>query len=184
MTLKSKASRFINCAIAQFEEIGLPFNVHSADVPDPPNSFFDGCWLESGCLHFVPERVKLSELLHEAGHLALIPKTNWHLIKPGTLDLLTPLTDYGVEAWDYAFAIKCGIPLLFLFVDGFNGNGFSVWEHFEGGTHPGIDLMELSGMADPFPKMTQWFVSEEAINLSAALEIDKIIMGDKMPEAT
>ena len=161
--------RFINRARSFFKRIGLPFREVPSYHPDPPNSFFTGCWLDKGCLYYCPARVSVGELLHEAGHLALTPKDQWQLIQPGALELYPPLGDLreigdaAVEAWDYAAALSADIPELAVFVKGFDGNGLKVWESFDAKMHPGFTLLRFLGMSSSWGNMDRWFVPSQGI---------------------
>ncbi|HEY9750678.1 MAG TPA: hypothetical protein V6C63_18500 [Allocoleopsis sp.] len=151
---------FVNRARSLFKKIRLPFQVVPSYIPDPPSSFFTGCWLLEGCLYFCPARVQVGELLHEAGHLALLPKDVWPSLQPGQIEIQTfglESGDYAVEAWDYAAAIECDIPSLAVFDKGFNDAGWTVWELFDAGIHPGIKMLQDAGMTQNFPVMKRWF---------------------------
>jgi tetratricopeptide (TPR) repeat protein len=158
--------KWVNRATSFFKEIGLPFVVVPSYQADPPDIFFKGCWLEAGKLHFCPKRVQVGELLHEAGHLALLPRSLWAELKPGTLEVETLYGDPGAEAWDYAAAIVTGIPLFMVFTQGFAGQSWDALMLFDQGIHPGIRLLEEGGLAAPFPRMKRWFVREGDIEKS------------------
>lgn len=173
MSDKDRRSRanliFVNKARDFFKRIGLPFKIVPSYIKDPPNSFFKGCWLDNRKLYFCPKRVQVGELLHEAGHLALTPKADWHLIKPGNittqipLGYLAPIGDAAVEAWDYAAAKSADIPELAVFTNGFNGAGWQVWESFDERRHPGFVLLRFLGMSSDWGKCDRWFIGDSRV---------------------
>ena len=136
-----------------FKQIGLPFEIIPNYEPDPAHTFFKGCWWHKGQLHFCPARVNVGELLHEAGHGALLPKSLWHTLVPGEIPLCPPLGlfdqigDFAVEAWDCAAAVHCDIPSLAVFDNGFDGAGLQVWEAFYNKQHPGFLLLRFLKMS-------------------------------------
>lgn len=153
-----------------FKRIGLPFEIVPSYVPDPPGTFFEGVWIAGGRLIFCPARVHVSELLHEAGHLALQPRSQWDELPCGKWEEIYPplghyryLGDAAVEAWDYAAALAAGIPEICLFQTGFNGNALAVWESFDARCHPGFALLRFLGMSSEWGKVDRWFVGNAAI---------------------
>lgn len=162
--------QFVNKARDFFKRIGLPFEIVPSYQSDPPGSFFKGCWLNQGKLFYCPARVQVGELLHEAGHLALLPKDQWPLLMPGKLDEVYPplggfrfIGDAAVEAWDYAAALAADIPVLAVFDRGFNGAGWQVWESFHAHQHPGFALLRFLGMSSAWGQCDRWLVGDAAI---------------------
>jgi hypothetical protein len=166
-----------------FRQIRLPFVEVPGTVCDPPNTFFQGCWLLQGKLYFCQARVQVGELLHEAGHLALLPKQHWPSLQPGNLSVIEEpfdgaATDLAVEAWDYAAAKFAGIHPIVLFKDfgrrncvgnvklddgNYTLKGFEVYDQFEERLHPGIALLQISGLSQRFPIMERWYWGEQPV---------------------
>lgn len=163
---KTVRYRWINRALVFLRQINFPHDLRPGYTPDPPGSFFKGCWYENGRLQIVKTRCDVGELLHEAGHLALTPRDLWSSIGPGTfpssatLGGLDPIGDSAVEAWDYAAAIAVNIPILSVFKNGFEGQGWLVWERIEVRDHPGFALLKLLGMSSEFGTCDRWYVGD------------------------
>lgn len=161
--------RFVNRARNFFNRINLPFTVVPSYQADPPGAFFQGCWIASGQLWFCPRRVDVGELLHEAAHLLLIPRYQWHLIAPGDLNVeiplgpFAPIGDAAVEALGYAIALAADIPELAVFSQGFQGNGWRVWETFEKKQHPGFALLRFLGMSQEWGCVTRYFIRDACV---------------------
>lgn len=176
--------RFVSRARDFLKRIGIPIEVIPSYVPDPPYSFFKGVWIANGKLNFCPARVQVGELLHEAGHMALMPKSRWQELPTGRWadDTLYPplggfkhLGDAAVEAWDYAAALTADIPELCVFDKGFDGNGMAVWELFDERRHPGFTLLRFLGMSSEWGKCDRWFVGDISIEDSEA-EMKRLMM--------
>ena len=159
--------KYMETAIAFVRGLGIPVFIETCDRI-PPSTFFKAVWLTSEGVHLIPGIADIGEFLHEAGHWALILPEQRQYIAPGELAIHTCLTDFGVEAWNVAAADAAGIPRLAVFANpnSFNGAGFIVYEQFDARKHPGIDLLEISGMSSKFPNMLSWFPTESAIRIS------------------
>lgn len=176
--------RFVSRARDFLKKIGMPIEVVPSYIPDPADTFFKGVWIANGKLHFCPARVQVGELLHEAGHMALMPKSQWGDLPTGRWkdDSLYPplggfkyLGDAAVEAWDYAAALAADIPELCVFVNGFNGNGLVVWELFDRRKHPGFTLLRFLGMSSAWGRCDRWFVGNTSIEDSRE-EMERLMM--------
>jgi hypothetical protein len=108
---------YLNLARTQLHKIGILTVSHLSTELDPPSSFSEGCWLDKGKLHYVAKRCLVGAFIHEAAHLALIPKRQWKNIAPGDFDgqgIEDPFAGGGelaAEAWGYCFAIAARIPV-------------------------------------------------------------------------
>lgn len=160
---------FVGLARNFFKRIGLPFRIVPSYEPDPEGVFFKGCWLDRGTLVFCPGRVQVGELMHEAGHLALTPKDQRHLLEPGSLTTSPPLGDFeligdaAVEAWDYAAGLAADVPILAIFKNGFDGNGLQVWEQFDARLHPGFALLRFLNMSSAWGTCDRWLVGKASV---------------------
>lgn len=116
----------------------------------------------------------MGELLHEAGHGALLPKNLWHTLAPGEIPLCPPLGlmsqigDLAVEAWDYAAAATADISSLAVFANGFDGQGWAVWEAFDSKQHAGFLLLRFLKMSNEWGKCDRWFVGNYEIEPTVA----------------
>jgi hypothetical protein len=110
------------------------------------------------------------DLLHEAGHLALVPArlrgmTSGEVLIEGE----TPQTvEAAAMAWSYAAAIRLDIdPQIIFHPGGYQGNAEGLLLSFSLGVLPGLNLLERLELAygpitaadldaDPFPVMQKW----------------------------
>ena len=138
-------------------EIGLKVELRELTE----ETFLPGMTVIDGALIVDPERVKWpGDLLHEAGHLALLSKTerqNWSGDFTGAGGY-----EMGAIAWSYAAAIKLGIPVDVLFhQDGYKGDADWLIEIFSNGPGIGIPVLEWLRMATSdgpggYPEMVAW----------------------------
>jgi hypothetical protein len=109
--------RQLNLACSYLRKIGIAIKMHPSTEADPPASFSEGCWIEGGKLHLVARRCLVGAFIHEAAHLALVPKRQWRDILPGSLegqgikDSFAGAGELAAEAWGYCFAIAAGVPI-------------------------------------------------------------------------
>ncbi|WP_026433983.1 hypothetical protein [Paracidovorax oryzae] len=147
--------------------IGLP--VREAPLPD--GSFLPGVRIERGGL--CVDRVRLAwpgDLLHEAGHLAVVPAA----LRAGMDDALQnlPAVEHGGEieatAWAWAASCHLGLDAAVLFHDGgYHGQAQSLRLTFGMGVYLGLAGLAATGMAltpvqasaqggEPYPRMQVW----------------------------
>ncbi len=134
----------------------------------PADCFLPGVEISAGGLQFdVSQLLAASDLLHEAGHIAVTPKSNRARLG-GQLSAEQQLPHGGeVEAiaWSFAAAQHLGMPLDELFhPDGYRGNASSLAFNFSVGVYPGVHGLICAGLAQPgplgtdssYPKLLQW----------------------------
>lgn len=123
----------------------------------------DGLAILGGRLLIDPEvPVWPSDLLHEAGHIALAPAEDRAALGP-------IIADGGDEmaaiAWSFAASRECGVPLGQLFHDGgYRSNSAMLREAFASGAYIGAPMLGYYGLCDPaghpgdhpFPAMRRW----------------------------
>jgi GNAT superfamily N-acetyltransferase len=102
------------------------------------------------------------DLLHDAGHLAVMPPSRRSAYLP------LPTTDGGEEmatlAWSYAAALHIGIPPEVVFHEhGYKGQGQMLIARYEFGDRPGVPLLAWMGLTSlpedipsGFPRMAHW----------------------------
>lgn len=103
-----------------------------------------------------------SDLLHEAGHIAVTAPEDRAALGP-------IIADGGDEmaaiAWSYAAARECGMPLDQLFHDGgYRGDSAMLREAFASGATIGAPMLGYFGLCDPdrqpgdhpYPAMKRW----------------------------
>lgn len=138
-------------------DIGI--NIKIQELPD--NTFLPGMTVSNGALLVDPSRVKYpGDLLHEAGHLAVLGKQQREKWDGD----FTGAGGYEVAAiaWSYAACVKLGLPVEVLFHDeGYKGEATWLIEIFTNGEGLGLPMLEWLGMArssgdNAFPKMDVW----------------------------
>jgi len=139
------------------DEIGIA--AREGEVP--PGSFLPGVRIERGALVF--DRAALrwpSDLLHEAGHIAVMPP-ELRAQLDDALDAETPPHAGEVEAlaWAYAAAVHLGLELTDLFHEGgYKGQSAGLITTFSCGVYPGAAGLVQAGMTQPaiYPRMSRW----------------------------
>ena len=126
-----------------------------------------GIDIEHGVIVVDEARLKWpGDLLHEAGHLAVVPADRRSAMHATAGD------DGGEEmaaiAWSYAAAIHLGIDPAVVFHDGgYRGGGSNLLENFTAGRTVGIPILQWLGMTfdekrartegvAPYPHMLRW----------------------------
>lgn len=149
-------------------EIGI--TVCAGDTP--PGSFLPGICVDRGVLVVNESQLKYcGDLLHEAGHLAVLSSEQRSATGPEMGD------DGGHEmaaiAWSYAAAIHLGLdPAIVFHGGGYRGGAQAILDNFSAGRYIGVPLLEWMGMTvgpkragelsvAPYPKMLRWLRLEE-----------------------
>jgi hypothetical protein len=124
----------------------------------PPGTVLPGISIDHGAI--VVDQAALlypGDLLHEAGHLAVVPPDERAAFHENVGD------DGGMEmgaiAWSYAAAVHLRVPLDVVFHDhGYRGDGAWLREHFSTTQSLGVPILVWRGLADAesFPSMRQW----------------------------
>jgi hypothetical protein len=143
--------------------IGLPVTI--LESPDP--TFLPGIGIQNGTLTIdEPRLLYPGDLLHEAGHLAMLPPSQRSHAEGNMGD------DAGLEmaaiAWSYAAAIHLDLPLEVVFHDaGYHGGSQAILKNFADGRYIGVPLLEWAGLTatqkraqtlgvNPYPSMLHW----------------------------
>lgn len=136
----------------------------------------DACFLPGIEIHEGRLRVDLTrltwpaDLLHEAGHLAVLPPA-LRASQSGALHECEHVPHAGeaeATAWAYAAACAIGLPAEVLFhAGGYHGRGEGLAMTFSVGVYPGLHGLMQAGMAyglaearelgtQPYPHMRHW----------------------------
>jgi hypothetical protein len=142
--------------VAFLDEIGI--EVAAADAAE---SFLPGVRVDRGRLLVDAERLQWpGDVLHEAGHLALVPE---RLRSQASDDVVVPDVAMGdVEPaamlWSYAAAVHIGLdPATVFHEGGYRGRGPALLRTYSAGGYPGIAVLARLGLADAtFPRMLRW----------------------------
>lgn len=132
-------------------------------------TFLPGLHLESGGLVVDAEKLKYpGDLLHEAGHLAVMPADRRATTGPDPGEEMGE--EIGAQCWSYAAAVHLGLPPEVVFhSDGYKGSAETLIASYRSGVVgvPLLQWMELTldqraagaeGRA-PYPAMQKWLRS-------------------------
>jgi hypothetical protein len=130
-------------------------------------AFLPGIDIQNGVL--IVDESKLlypGDLLHEAGHLAMLLPAERGLVNSDAGD------NGGIEmaaiAWSYAAALHLGLRPEFVFhKNGYRGGSDAIIENFAAGRYIGVSLLEWAGLTltgksaqalgvKPYPAMLHW----------------------------
>ncbi len=149
------------------DEIGILWRY--GEVPE--TTFLPGLEVEAGCIVIDKDKLKYpGDILHEAGHIALLPADKRQLFS-GDMKQALPEhegDEIAVILWTYAASLHIGVPLEFVIHDaGYKGSADHLRECFESGTYIGLPLLVWMGLCedpkvakaagrDGFPTMGSW----------------------------
>lgn len=150
-------------------DIGIPVRHGAITVP----TTVPGIALTGGGLVLDPTVTSHDgDLLHEAGHLALLPPSQ-RATAAGVLPTeLGAGFEVGAICWSVAAAWHLGLDLACVFhPDGYRGDSAWLVDTYDGGTYPGLPLLQWAGLAwapgtqpegrAPFPAMRRWLRTTE-----------------------
>ena len=146
----------LDLIIAFLRDIGL--GVREQELPD--TCVLPGISIDNGAL--IVDRNKLlfpGDLLHEAGHLAVIPGSKRALI---SIDVgADGGMEMGAIAWSYAAALAIGLPAGVVFHDhGYKGGAANLLQNFSTGRYIGVPILQWRGLTDNavkrYPEMLKW----------------------------
>ncbi len=155
---------WLDIVVNFLNEIGI--DTQAANLPG--DCFLPGVEISGGTIKFdAKQLLAVSDLLHEAGHLAVTPKAH-RAQMGGQLSPEQQLLHGGeVEAiaWSFAAAQHLGMPLDELFhPKGYRGNAAGLAMNFSLGVYPGLRGLNCAGLAMPgllggehgYPKLIKW----------------------------
>ena len=139
--------------VAFLEDIGLP--CRRGTILEP--TVLPGIQIASGGLVYdVDKLAHPGDLLHEAGHLAVMSPERRLRAKPN-------VGKYAAEemmaiAWSYAAAVRLDLdPAIVFHDDGYRGGSASLVSAFVGRpSPPGVPMLKWLGMTEHYPVMTRW----------------------------
>lgn len=153
--------------LAFLAQVGIA--VHEETLAE--TTFLPGLRIRRGALVYDPAQLQWpGDLLHEAGHLAVLPPALRSQADDDLKEL--PEADFAGEqealAWAYAAAAEIGLPLEVLVHDGgYKGQAAALRQMYALGMYPGLQGLCGSGMAESprfmqqcgpvhYPRMLQW----------------------------
>lgn len=89
------------------------------------------------------------DILHEAGHIAVVPPAERHLLNADTIATREQreAEEMMAIAWSYAACVHLDIDAGFVFHDnGYKGGGSSIAESFKQGHYFGVPMLQWVGM--------------------------------------
>lgn len=163
---------FKNSLTRQIAEFLIGIGLEIIPLPLDENTFLKGIFIKNGKI-FVDES-KLAfpgDLLHEAGHLAVLPE---HLRASLSDEIILPI-EFNIDAieaaaiaWSYAAALHLGLDPRVVFHDGgYKGKSESLLMNFSLGIYIGVNSLEAAEMTatgenarrrgvQPYPQMLKW----------------------------
>lgn len=143
----------------------IRLSVRPAELIQP--TFLPGLEMEPGGLIIDEDRLLYpGDLLHEAGHLAMLTSEQRRSQGPDAGPDLG--YEIGAMCWSYAAALQIGIdPAVVFHPHGYRGASQWFLDNFAEGRYPGLPLLQWMGLtADekrapalgvkPFPHMLRW----------------------------
>ena len=144
-------------------EIGLHVEVGEIDQP----TFLPGIHAESGILRVDPAKLCWpGDLLHEAGHLALLSGDRRKQVSGNVGD--DGGAELGAIAWSYAAAVHLHLdPCVVFHEQGYHGGSQSILQNFAEGRYIGVPMLQWLGLSldeknalrvgvKPYPHMLRW----------------------------
>lgn len=143
---------------------GIGLTVRRAEIVDP--TVLPGILVEHGALLFDPARLRFPcDLLHEAGHLAVVPPERRAAMHHNVG--ADPAEEMMAIAWSYAAAVHLGIDPALLFHHEYKGDGPSILAAFTQYGGFGVPMLQWVGMTrdaararaeggEPYPRMRRW----------------------------
>lgn len=148
---------------------GVGIDIAEAQLPE--DTFLPGIALRGGGIVVDPERlVWPGDLLHEAGHLAVLPaalRRDAHEDQPNAAEV-EHAGELEAMAWAWAAALELGLPAdVLIHAGGYNGKSGDLLQMYAFGVYPGLKGLCESGMTaapgftpDPgpvrYPRMLRW----------------------------
>lgn len=145
--------------------VGIGIPVETGETPD--NVILPGILINNGVLVVDESKLKYpGDLLHEAGHLAVMPGTQrnalYNDVSKNAGDEIAAL------AWSWAALVYLGLPPEVVFhPHGYKGQSDWLIETFSNGGNIGVPLLQWMGLttepgktgpsdSKPFPHMQRW----------------------------
>jgi len=148
-------------------DVGL--DVRSGEIAE--RTFLPGIMIEQGTLRIDEAKLKYpGDLLHEAGHLALIPPSRR---KEVHVDVgKSAGEEMGAIAWSYAALVHLHLdPAIVFHAGGYRGGSTALIYNFATGHYIGVPMLQWLGLTAahklareldvaPYPNMLKWLRGE------------------------
>lgn len=139
----------------------------------PPGCFLPGLSIKEGSIIIDMETLKFpGDILHEAGHIAVIPAAERATLNEITIGQRENrhAEEMMAIAWSYAACVHIGLDPYFVFHDkGYKGGGSYIADNFSEKRYFGLPMLQWKGMAadeknatilkvQPYPNMIKWML--------------------------
>ena len=148
--------------LAFLDEIGIAYQLQPLHEP----SFLSGVVIKNGSLCIdLKQLAHPGDLLHEAGHIAVMPAAQRHLLNDNVNESAGqgPADEMAAIAWSWAVLRHLKLPPEFLFhSEGYKGGSEAYIETFTAGGGFGHPMLSWYGMCKPagseagYPQMNLW----------------------------
>ena len=166
--MNATQENYLNQAIHFLNEIGI--QVIEKQLDD--QCFLAGLNLGPNCIYLDRDKLKYpGDILHEAGHIAVIPESDRALLGSDKMDeQLLIEREIGAILWSFAACVHLGFPLDFVFHPaGYKEESDWLIESFEKKNYIGLPLMVWMGFCHspeeveqegvpPFPHLLKWLL--------------------------
>ena len=159
--------RYANPLTSRMAGFLASIGLETAPAVLPEAAFLEGLKISHGVL--LIDEVRLAypgDLLHEAGHLAVVPGSQRKLLYRNAGS--DPGEEMAAIAWSYAAALYLGIdPAVVFHPSGYSGGSQAILLNFSQGRYFGVPMLEWFGLtADketaarlqvpPYPHIQKW----------------------------
>lgn len=139
----------------------------------PSGCFLPGLSIKEGSIIIDMEALKFpGDILHEAGHIAIIPSAERATLNEVTIGKREnrDAEEMMAIAWSYAACVHIGLDPYFVFHDkGYKGGGSYIADNFRDKQYFGLPMLQWIGMAadeknaailnvQPYPNMIKWML--------------------------
>lgn len=160
-------SRYINPLTSRMAGFLASIGLETAPAVFAEPGFLDGLKIDRGVLLIHEARLTYpGDLLHEAGHLAVIPGEKRKQLSGNAGG--DPGEEMAAIAWSYAAALYLEMdPAIVFHSGGYRGGSQAILENFSQGRYFGVPLLEWLGLTTdkknaavlevpPYPHMLRW----------------------------
>lgn len=151
------AGEFLNPVTNQIASFltGIGLRVCAGQIPD--RTILPGIHVAGGGLVVDESRLAYpGDLLHEAGHLAVVPAAQRNSLDGDTGE--SGGEEMAAIAWSYAAAVHLGLsPDVVFHAAGYRGGSLAILENFGAGRYIGVPFLKWIGLTgEAYPVMTRW----------------------------
>jgi hypothetical protein len=161
----------MNPLVSQLTDFIRSIGIEVSFEPLSESGFLPGISIRDGVIIVDNEALLYpGDLLHEAGHIAVVPRAERGTLSPETIGTrpLQAAEEMMAIAWSYAACTQLGLdPAVVFHAGGYMGGGDSILSTFSSPTPIGVPMLQYIGLTcygsraaeqgtPPFPAMQQW----------------------------